>query len=394
MAISTKSLVGGSAPCEIGEAIYVPNFDGTIMTNSGYTFLKSGSIITSPPPAGYEDAFNTLAVPMLTGYMPGNPQSLTQQQFILGLAYGNGMHILMQFANDGTSSSYLYCTTTDGLLQQRNVLPQDWRWSIQYLNGRFISIGQRYTVVSTDGMNWTSTSSLKADTVYGAAYGAGLYVGLYQGGTTVTSPDAVTWTLRNQALPSGNYHSITFGNGIFLAPRVDSPKYYTSTDGLNWTERTLPQGTGSRVGFGNGVFVLMVAGSTFATSTDGINWTFCKLPAYFNTYNGVLPGTTQAGFPQIAYGDGLFAVAFPASSGDYNYLFTSYDGLSWQYEYAQWTAGTSYKPVNGCSVGNGVIFTGQAGASNVGTNPAFYKKALGIPNMSVNQDQVLVLRIK
>jgi hypothetical protein len=62
------------------------------------------------------------------------------------------------------------------------------------------------------------------------------------------SEDGINWTQKT--LPStGNWMSITYGNGKFVAPLyatqsgyylVESNVYAYSEDGINWTQKTLP----------------------------------------------------------------------------------------------------------------------------------------------------------
>jgi hypothetical protein len=46
-------------------------------------------------------------------------------------------------------------------------------------------------------------------------YGNGLFVAVGTGGTILTSPDGVNWTV--QASGGNHLHSVTYGNGTFVA---------------------------------------------------------------------------------------------------------------------------------------------------------------------------------
>jgi hypothetical protein len=115
----------------------------------------------------------------------------------------------------------------------------------------------------------------------------GLYIAmeLTLGRYIMTSPDGVNWTVRDVSLgvPSGgSFKDISFGGalpGTWLIVCDFPAVYFTSTDLVTWTRRTLPAArrwTG--VAWIGGQWVAIVDGDTAggnikATSTDGINWT-------------------------------------------------------------------------------------------------------------------------
>jgi hypothetical protein len=76
----------------------------------------------------------------------------------------------------------------------------------------------------------------------------------------------------------GNFTSMAFGAGVYVALLSGTATAYSSPDGLTWTARSLPSSQSwSKVIFANGVFVAVAtATSSAATSTDGINWTSRK----------------------------------------------------------------------------------------------------------------------
>lgn len=98
------------------------------------------------------------------------------------------------------------------------------------------------------------------------------------GTTTTTSTLGSSWTART--IPTADWKSVTFGNGLFVAVAQNTNFAVSSPDGITWTSRTLPSGGDWRsVSFGNGVFVATSSGGDAATSTDGINWTARTLPS-------------------------------------------------------------------------------------------------------------------
>ena len=138
----------------------------------------------------------------------------------------------------------------------------------------------------------------------------------------MTSDDGVTWT---EQAPShdGDWWSLTYGNGLFVATSIDIVCYFysmmglscpapdahqvmTSPDGITWTDRSTPMhGVFASVAFGNGMFVApsysQGASGGSIVSSDGINWT-------------AKDGEAASAWFGIAYGNGVF-VAVAQSGG-------------------------------------------------------------------------------
>jgi hypothetical protein len=69
-----------------------------------------------------------------------------------------------------------------------------------------------------------------------------------------------------------------------------------STDGINWTSRTVPTNDWLSVTYGNGRFVAVASsgsGNRVMTSPDGITWSSCQSAADYD-------------WQSIAYGNGVF----------------------------------------------------------------------------------------
>lgn len=154
------------------------------------------------------------------------------------------------------------------------------------------------------------------------------------------SDDGVSWTGLSLGGSNVSLNAITYGNGRFVAAQYGDGSsfngrpfnivFYTSSDGANWTARTLPDNFSSCVGlaYGNGVFIAVfeyafVTGSeykAYCTSTDGITWTLRTMP-YANGH----------GRPRVAFGNGVFAMVAgfaPAPAGS-STAYTSTDGINW-----------------------------------------------------------------
>jgi hypothetical protein len=245
---------------------------------------------------------------------------ITNTAAIFSVAYGNGVFVLMGYTNESFLGLF---TSTDGITWTQSnppnypsglllgrILPINASWSypatiysvVNFVNNRFIIIGfdtpqnVSNTAVSADGINWTvGPNSLPA--LNPSTGGNGAWVGL------------------------------TYGNGLYVAVSAwtGSAKYATSTDGLNWTSRTLPplldgqgeeifatQGAGN-IAFGDGQFIIAnnYGRDIVAKSVDGINWTKQTIPS--------------SGANSIAYVDNCWFI-----SGWDGRLFVSIDSVNWK----------------------------------------------------------------
>jgi hypothetical protein len=122
------------------------------------------------------------------------------------------------------------------------------------------------------GSSWTGYTLSSPGYWFSMAYGNGRFVAIDGNGRqTATSPDGISWTVHETALPdlSGPFWtSVAFGNGVFVAVAGEgNSTAATSTDGIAWTARSLPQaGSWNCAAFGNGVFAAL-AGDPLAASS-------------------------------------------------------------------------------------------------------------------------------
>jgi hypothetical protein len=195
--------------------------------------------------------------------------------------------------------------------------------SIIYGNGRFVAVGSKVAMTSSDGINW-ATSTPATDSYWGdITYGNGLFVAV---GTTtpgidrvMTSPDGITWTARSAAGNDDNWNAITYGNGLFVAVGNTGDRVMTSPDGITWTARPAvgDDDNWRAITYGNGLFVAVgSSGDRVMTSPDGISWVAQSASGDDDLW------------ASITYGNGLFVVGgLPAFAG--NSMITSPDGITW-----------------------------------------------------------------
>jgi hypothetical protein len=216
---------------------------------------------------------------------------------------------------------------------QRNPLPQSQSFfSITYGNGLFVGVGDHGTILtSVDGTNWFVQQRRVDLTLRGVAFGAGVFVAVGYGGTILSSADGTNWSYRHSSA-STFLNAVAYGNGRFVATGSGpSPTFMiTSTDGITW-ERvpSVPSNVESGITFGNGIFVA-VGNFAGAISTNGFDWTITLafLPAKLESVS-FLQGQ------YIAVGDG-------------GLMFVSPDGLFWNTR----NSGTTRR-LRGVTYGNG-----------------------------------------
>jgi hypothetical protein len=136
-----------------------------------------------------------------------------------------------------------------------------------------------YATPRAAGTQWTSSSSPLngAQGLRAAAYG-GVYVAAGLGGSLVTSPDGVAYTVVDSTT-NRQLNSATFLGSYKLVG--DGGTILVSADAITWTAQT-SNTTNHLYGIGNNGLVTTVAvgaGGTILTSSDGLTWT----PAVSNT---------------------------------------------------------------------------------------------------------------
>jgi len=146
-------------------------------------------------------------------------------------------------------------------------------------------------------------------------FGNGLFVALDSGnGTALTSPDGVTWTVRNLPV-SANFAAVEYGANFVAVATSTSTTALTSPDGITWTARTLPSTESwTNVKYSNGVYLAVAGGRIAATSANGgATWTLRNMPA--NNLGGV-------------YGLAASPTTFLTLTGGQSY-YTSSNGVDW-----------------------------------------------------------------
>ena len=267
---------------------------------------------------------------------PLNPQWMSSAPQLNGVALGNGTFVIV-----GDAGTVL--TSTDAVAWSSHALTPVAAPTLQgvtFDQGLFVAVsnddnGSLWS--SSDGVTWTNSGFEFERSFQSVAAGAGYFVAV--GDTILGSENGVDWNPAqfpdNLLGDYGNFDSVCFGNGVFLATKQQtrsnpgvgacgSPGLFLSLDHTNWIDVTPTNGLQfMRVTFGNGQFVAVDSSSAGITfSTDGINWS-PPLPVGDAAHS--VCGTPSIGFAQglfIAAGQDCFGIAA---------LFTSQNASSWTY---------------------------------------------------------------
>ena len=200
-----------------------------------------------------------------------------------GIAYGNGMYCVYGYSDTNV------CYSTDGI--NWNTASTNYnsnKFSIYFLNGKFF-ISAGYAILSSSNCtSWSKFELGESCTLYGGAYGNGVYI-MSGYGDTFISTNGTSWTKTTALSTTENYGSIFFVDGKFVAIAHGTTSYGASnkvaysTNGTSWTYGTLPiSAKWVEASYCNETF--MVAGyQSLAYSNDGVNWATGSLPEGWTT---------------------------------------------------------------------------------------------------------------
>lgn len=215
----------------------------------------------------------------------------------------------------------------------------------------------------------TVPSQGAVQTLESVAYGRGAFVAVGSGGAgsgsgdsigawVETSTDGVTWTVQasgDGADAGGDYSSLAYGSGGFIAVDETDGHTFTSTNGVNWADNT-PKGAlvAQQIEWDGTEYIVPVV-TGLLVSPDGTTWTSIKLgpsspiassivkagPTWYGVVNAgnsvtvstssnlttwtpLSTGLSASAIGSLAHLGGLFVVV-----GDAGAVATSPDGTTW-----------------------------------------------------------------
>jgi len=161
-----------------------------------------------------------------------------------------------------------------------------------YSNNTWVCVGNYYNsdlganypriYTSANSVDWVLSASL--DSNYESASvkliktAAGWFLYSPTSVSVATSTNGTTWTSTlTSGFPIGfGPHSISYNGSIFVAIAADYfniRRIYSSTNGIDWTERLTGLYANSKVAWNNSVFCACTSAGYATTSPDGITWT-------------------------------------------------------------------------------------------------------------------------
>jgi hypothetical protein len=201
-------------------------------------------------------------------------------QSYTGLTFGGTRWVAI---TSSVSNKIAYSATADptGSWSNSNVpsggTGNNWS-SVAYGGGKYVAVssgtgtGTNRVMYSSDGQNWTSTTSAVQNQWKSITYGDGKFVAVGAAGTpdqVMYSTDGINWTSTASSSPS-NWTAVTYGKGKFLAVAgSDTIRVMYSTDGISWTSMTsgTPDGAWKSVVYGGDKFVSVASGAVMWSYT-------------------------------------------------------------------------------------------------------------------------------
>lgn len=233
-------------------------------------------------------------------------------EYIYGVTYGNGVFVICGYSG----SSGIILTSANGInWTSQKLISYGYFYDIFYLNDKFITTYYGNIYISYDGVSWITTScnySLKHLT-----YGKGMYVGITESGTVVTSADCNVWTQR-AILPSGMYFGIMYTGNLFIA-LLNNGSISTSKDGIIWNTQLCPDSL-LKCCYNDGLLVGVGVNGTIRTSNIILNEEITPISITHNaTTRKLLNDSVVINWVDADDIDGYVI--------DYNLYF--YNGVSW-----------------------------------------------------------------
>lgn len=166
-----------------------------------------------------------------------------------------------------------------------------------------------------------------------------VYVAVGNGGTIVSSNDAVTWTTQTSAPAiTANLNSVTSNGTTFVAVGANGT-VVTSADGVTWTTQT-PVGLGTAnlnsIIYVGSIFYAVGDAGTIFVSVDAVNWSQVAAANFFDAGTSAVKAIT-ANLHDISYGLGAFVAV-----GDSGTILYSTDGANWYYQDSVLTSANLY----------------------------------------------------
>lgn len=270
------------------------------------------------------DSGTLLTSPDLTNW---TARSTHLQGDLTMIAYGDGVYVAA-----GPNGKVLASSDGVSWKETRSGSPSERLPGLTRGPGYFVAVGSNGPFSgaiwrSADGSDWQNSPVDEQFPLLSVAHGKGLFVAVADGGTVLTSTNALSWTRRVSGT-EGRLQSVAFGNDRFVA--IGGLQLLSgvtnimlvSSDGVGWSPASAPIGASvlSSIQYASDRFLMTDTSGALFSSHDGINWS-----------------GTGLGFRSVAFGGGVYAAI--ASTGSYfspdgriliaTSIVLSPDGRSW-----------------------------------------------------------------
>ncbi len=297
--------------------------DSTVLVSDNHGTNWSALTVNAPFPIITADGATAYGV---GGFQMAAPDNGTNWSYalpkvgsLLGIGHGNGRYVIL-------GGQYrLYSTDLENWIPATVSYGHN---SVVFGNGVLVSVGsgsntegRGYVSTSVDGNEWTDRITPTQIPLNAVTYAGSRFVAVGDGGTILSSTDGINWVNRTPARNASPLRGVAYGNGVFAAIGQGSILRYSS-DGETWVSSGTSGATLNSVTFANGLFVAVGDNGAIRTSTNGIAWTA-------RTSTPGINSTLQS----VRYAGGRFiAVGNLDSSGDGAALVHSTDGTNWTKE--------------------------------------------------------------
>lgn len=237
-----------------------------------------------------------------------------------------------------------------------------------YGNGTFVGVGAGFRLISHDGSNWSVYANSPVLNQAEIAYGGGNFMTF---GTNNQGPSTVIYQSTNGLLYTPIYtnskplFTAAFGNNTWVFVGTNDIVTATTVSSTwSWQEFS-PPFRPTCIAYDNGNFVLSAIlhyqTCTVFTSPDGLTWQYMSQPptSGFITYNN------------IVFGNGVYVLTVPMWTGVYvASVLTSTDLINWtngSEQFGNINGGTTIPLVFGggvfvgCNPSAGIVFTSSDG---------------------------------
>ena len=239
-------------------------------------------------------------------------------------------------------------------------------------SGRFVAINSSgdVSIYSDNGTEWETGNGLPSSADWrGPAYGNGVFVAVANNSlSAASSTNGIDWSPRT--LPAARaWNSVRYGGGIFLAVSGSLNAGAFSTNGTTWASTTLPTAGDSTFNewvdsaYGKGRHIVLansnnlVADGVYNSTTNTWTWTAHIMD--------VVADSSQKNWVSIAYGNNRWVAI--ASTGDVSY---SFNGETWYAGTLPTQDGSTIMNWKSISYAQGVFFAiCDTGGQVVGNDP-------------------------